>query len=199
MYTAWGYEVDGEYIPPLLSIDSFNSMTGGKWTSDSLGVACALDAASQAVRNACGWHVSPSLACTARVTAEGKVARLPAICVSAISSLTEDGVSLVAGSDYEWRRDGLLRRACFRNWSPSWDGIAVSYTAGFVADACPDLAQAVCGIAEAVLSVPRGVSSESADGVSISYNVHAQSVAGAMTGQFLAQLAPYRVVSSHAA
>ena len=198
MFTAWGYEIGGSGIPPLLTSEAFDRMTGGKYAGD-LRAASALSAASQAVRNACGWHVSPSIECTARLTADGKVVKLPANHVCGISSLREDGRELADGSDFEWRHDGLVRRACFREFSRGWDAIEVVYTAGYDVGAVDDLAQAVAGIAEAVLLVPVGVNSESADGVTISYSAQAQGIANAMTEQFLAQLAPYRLVSSHAA
>ena len=198
MLTAWGYEIDGSGIPPLLTADAFDDITGGRHVGDPRA-EMALAAASQAVRNACGWHVAPSLACTARLTADGRLAKLPAGCVTAVASLAEDGVELEEGHAFEWRRDGLLRRLGWRNFSQGWDAIVVEYTAGFDADAVGDLAFAVAGIAEAVLAVAPGVTSESADGVTVSYSATAQSVASAMTPQFAAQLMPYRLVSAHAA
>lgn len=197
MFTPWGYTVDDYSIPPLMSVSDFDSMTGGKYSGD-LRVSQAIEAASQAVRNACGWHISPSLSCTAKLTASGKLAKLPAGYVSDVTSLKEDGASLTDG-DYEWRHDGLIRCCNFRNFSQRWDGLEVEYEAGYDSEAVPDLANAVMGIAEGVLAVAPGVMSESADGVSISYSASAQSVAAALTSQQLAALAPYRLVSTHAA
>ena len=197
MFTAWGYEVEGS-IPPLLTADEFNSMTGGKYAGDLRAVS-ALNAASQAIRNACGWHIAPSLQCHATLTADGKLVKLAANYVSSIDMLTEDGTALTDGQDFEWRRDGLIRRACFRNFSSRWDGIAVDYTAGYESGATPDLSEAVRSIAEGVLSMPVGVMSESADGVSISYSTNASSIAAALTDRQRAALEPYRLVSAHAA
>ena len=213
MLTPWGYEVDlsgasastttvepvTAGLPPLISVADFQAITNGKWTNP-LAVSTALTAASQAIRNACGWHVSPPLPCTARLTGEGKLLRLPANCVTDVASVEEDGTSLAEG-EYEWRRDGMVRRACFKNWSNRYDGVEVGYTAGYEAEAVPDLAQAVLGVAEGVLSLPAGVAMESADGVSITYQAAASSVANAnaMTSQFTAQLMPYRLVSAHGA
>ena len=197
MFTAWGYEVDGT-IPPLLTAAQFNSITGGKY-SDDLRVSMALNAASHAIRNACGWHIAPSLQCSATLTADGKLVKLAANYVSSIESLTEDGIELIDGQDFEWRHDGLIRRACFRNFSRKWDGIAVEYTAGYDTGVTPDLAEAVRSIAEGVLALPVGVMSESADGVSISYSSNAASVAAALTDRQRAALEPYRLVSTHAA
>lgn len=197
MFTAWGYEVDADSIPPLLSTADFDSMTGGRYAGD-LHAASALSAASQAIRNFCGWHVSPSLECHARLTANGKLCRIPAGYVSDVATVAEDGSELSEGQ-YEWRRDGIMRRACFRNWAGGWDAVVVDYTAGYDAGAVPDLAEAVRAIAEGVLAVSAGVTSESADGVSISYSANASSIAAALTEQQRVALMPYRLVSAHAA
>ena len=195
MRTAWGYEV--ETMPPLLSVENFNSMTGGAYTGNNR-VEAALLAASQAVRNYCGWHICPSVDCVAYPVGGSKVTKLPAGYVSEIKSVTEDGIELSDGQ-YEWRRDGLLRRSQFKNWSCRWDAIEVKYTAGFSINAAPDLAEAVRAIAEAVIAVSAGVTTESADGVSISYSANASSVAAALTSSQKSALAAYKVVSSHAA
>lgn len=126
------------------------------------------------------------------------MAKLPAGYVSAITSITEDDTEL-SSSDYEWRRDGLIKRAYPYRWSDTWDGIVAVYTAGYTADAVPDLTEAVCAIAAGVLSVSAGVISESADGVSISYSQSASSIAAGLTVQQKAALESYKVVSSHGA
>jgi hypothetical protein len=172
-------------------------MTGGAYKSN-LRTESALLAASQAVRNYCGWHICPSLECKAYPVGGGKIIKLPAAYVSAIKSVTEDGVQLSDGK-YEWRRDGLMRRTQFRNWSSGWDVIDVEYEAGYSIGACPDLAEAIRAIAEGVLSVSAGVVSESADGVAISYSANASSIAAGLTYSQKAALAAYKVVSSHAA
>ena len=156
MRTAWGYDVNE--LEPLLSVEDFNDMTGGTY-EDNDKAETALLAASQAVRNYCGWHIAPSLECTAYPVGGGKVIKLPAGYVSDIASITEDGTLLTDGK-YEWRHNGLIRRACFKNWSNGWDVIEVIYTAGYDIDAVPDLAEAVRAITESVLAVSAGVISE---------------------------------------
>ena len=156
----------------------------------------ALLAASQAIRNYCGWHICPSLDCKAYPVGGEKILKLQAGYVSAIKSVIEDGKDL-SGGQYEWRHDGLLRRAQFKIWSRGWD--AIKYTAGYSIEAVPDLAEAVRAITEGVLAVSAGVTSESADGVTISYSASASSIAAALTSSQKAALAAYKVVSSHAA
>ena len=196
MRTAWGYDTD--HIEPLLSVEDFNAMTGGAHSGNTDRLRAALEAASQAIRNYCGWHISPSLDCKAYTEGDGKLIKLPASYVSEIKSVIEDGVELTSG-EYEWRFDGLLRRACFRNWSGRWNAIEIDYTAGYDIAAVPDLAEAVRAITESVLAVSAGVMSESADGVSISYSVNASSIAAALTPQYKYALEIYKVVSSHGA
>lgn len=205
MFTAWGYEIDGNSIPLLLDAADFNAMTGGRYAGDALREAQALIAASQAVRNACGWHISPPLACTARVSAEGKQAVLPARHVGAYEAVREldertgEWTRLAVPGEASVDRDGIIRRHGFRQFPPGRFNVEAEYTAGYDPAAVGDLRYAVMGIAEGVLSVPTGVTSESADGVSISYSAQAQSIADALTDRFAAALAPYKVVRGHAA
>ena len=124
--------------------------------------------------------------------------KLPAGYVSEIVKITEDGTELASG-DYEWRRDGLLRRAFPRKWSGKWDSIEAEYMAGYEADAVPDLVEAVVSITVGVLSVSAGVISESADGVSISYSQSASSIAAGLTAAQKSALEAYKVVSAHGA
>ena len=123
--------------------------------------------------------------------------RLPAGYVSGIDSISVDGDTISAG-EYQWRSDGLVKRTQGRKWPDDWGAIEVAYTAGYAADAVPDLVEAVVAIASGVLSVSAGVISESADGVSVSYSANASSIAAALTAQQQAALAPYKVVNSHA-
>ncbi|MBR2837778.1 MAG: hypothetical protein IKE55_03240 [Kiritimatiellae bacterium] len=199
MLTAWGYEIDGTQLPPLLTVEAFDDMTGGRYAGD-LRAASALGAASQAVRNACGWHISPQLECTATpLLVQPRLVALPANAVTAVESVTENGVELAEG-EYEWRRDGLVRRACFERWPSNWDALTIAYTAGYDAGAVPDLAEAVRAIAEGVIAIAgsAGVRSESADGVTVSYSSDASSVAAALTEQQRSALVPYRLVMAHA-
>jgi hypothetical protein len=195
MRTAWGYEVS-EGLEPIITVELFNARTGGKYATNPR-VEAALKAASQAVRNCCGWHVSPAMECTARPHGGSALTRLPAAYVSSIVSVKEEGEALT-DADYEWREDGLIRRTD-KTWTDKWNGIEVKYNAGYDADAVPDLAETVSAIAAGVLSVASGVTSESADGVTISYSASAASIAASLTSQQRSALEPYKVVGSHAA
>lgn len=196
MRTAWGYDVDGA-INPIITVSQFNALTGDTYSSNPR-VEAAINAASQAIRNHCGWHICPAMTCTAYPAGGTVVSRLPASYVSAINSVTEDGTTLTT-DDYQWRRDGLLKRAYPYKWSETWDAVVVEYVAGYSVDAVPDLIEAVVSIASGVLTVTAGVMSESADGVSISYASSASSIASSLTSAQKSALEPYKVVGSHAA
>lgn len=194
MRTPWGYDVESD-LAPLISETEFNGITDSAYASNPR-VGSALLAASQVVRNYCGWHICPSLECIAEPMGDGQIRRLPAAYVSEVVSVTEDGAVLDT-SAYEWRKDGLIRRASGK-WSKVWNGIEVEYTAGYDIEAVPDLAEAVAAITAGVLSVSAGVTSESADGVSISYSQSASSIASALTAGQKSALDAYKVVSAHA-
>lgn len=193
MRTPWGYDV--ENLEPIISEVDFHERTSNAYITNPRAYAAVL-AASQAVRNYCGWHVAPSEDCTAHPEGGNYLLRLPAGYVSEITSVTENGTALSADA-FEWRKDGLLRRPC--RWSKKWDGIEVVYKAGYDIEAVPDIAEAVCAIAAGVLSVSAGVTSESADGVSISYLQSASSIAAGLTGQQKSALEAYKVVNAHGA
>lgn len=197
MRTAWGYDISATTLDPLLSVSEFNTITGSAFASNPR-VESALKAASQVIRNFCGWHISPSYSCTVNPEGDDYIKRLPAGYVSAISKITDDGVEL-ATTGYEWRSDGLVKRAYPNIWSHTWNGVEVVYTAGYNIAAVPDLAEAVAAITAGVLSVSAGVASESADGVSISYSASASSIAAALTAQQKSVLEFYKVVNAHAA
>ena len=173
--TPWGYEVDGT-LPPL---------------------ATDAESASTAIRNACGWHASPSAACRCAIDVDGltRSVWLPARNVTAITSVTVGGEPV---TDYQWSRLGELRFP--HPLQQGLQAVVVEYVAG--TDDAGDLAAMAAAIAARAkaLSARPGVTSESAGGVSISMSA---SMAAASAAPFLtdverAALAPYKVVRAHA-
>lgn len=183
--TKWGYEVDAQTLPSLVTVAEFNTMTGNRWAGDS-AVEPVLSAVSQAVRNYCGWHLSPSLKCVAKCSAAGAYVGLPALHVSAISEILDDGVEV---TDYEWKTNGSIRSN--HRFTDKWQGVQVTYNAG-LEDML--LKSIVCQIASNHLSNPSGVREERAGQVSISYNQNA-GIAGGVTIQArdMLMLEPYRL------
>lgn len=192
--TPWGYDVDGE-LPPLITVDDFDAMTGGKWANDER-VEPAILAASAAIRAHCRWHVYPSMDCRATLDTDGASSLwLPTTILTDVTTVTVNGTDV--GDAYQWSRIGQVlpdSRPVAR-----LQGAVVEYEAGI--DALPaDLAEAVKNIVVRAVALSYGVASESAGGVSISYAANA-AYAAASSGveSQAATLAPYRVVRSHAA
>lgn len=179
MLTKWGYEV-AEPLQPIVDEMEFDDWTAGKFSGDTR-VPSLLEAASEAVRNFCGWHVAPSAECTCMLTAEGAVADLPLRDVTAVSSVEEDGEPVA----FEWRRCGMVRKRG-GSFGGSWDGVTVQCTAGTEPDA--GLKRAVCAIAENMLTVSQTAAQESAGNVSVTYRGETLSERDRMA------LEPYRLV-----
>lgn len=182
--TMWGYEVDETTIPSLISVAEFNAMTGNRWQGD-LSVEPVLAAVSQAIRNYCGWHLSPSLKCVAKCSATGHYIGLPALHVSSITEVSDDGNVI---TDYEWKTNGSLRSKCF---TQKWQGVQVKYTAGLDDTLLKTI---VTQVASNNLASPAGVREERAGQVSISYN-QSGGIAGGVTllDRDLLMLEPYRL------
>lgn len=204
VFTPWGYSVAS--LPALMTVTEFNTATGNKYADmPQAQISAAIDAASAAVRNVCGWHVAPSLECTATVTAGDELTgervrrfALPAAYVSGIISVTEDGNELTAGQ-FAAMPNGLMQRTCFKAWSNRINGVTVEYVAGYDAAAVPDFTNAVVHVIEAALTIPTGVASEMAGGVSISYKAEASAVASMVAQQLAPALNAYKVVKAYAA
>ena len=182
--TPWGYEVDGE-VPPIMTAAEFATATGGRLSATTETVEWALAAYSAAIRAHCGWHVSPSLACVARVDG-GRALRLPAMAVSAVSSV-EVGAEAVDPSCYEWSRSGLvhLTHPCAASRA-GWRGVTVAYTAGL--DVAPDLQAALVALVSEFLVAHPGISSQTAGGTSVGYSLSVG------VRSHASELAPYRLV-----
>lgn len=182
--TPWGYDLDEVNLPPLLTEAEFNTLSGGRWSGNPQ-VAPMLAAVSQAVRNYCNWHVSPSLKCVAKVSAERGYLQLPGMNVTQVSSVTEGDETL---ADYEWKRNGSVR-GCF---DTRWQGVEVAYTCGLDDVLVKTI---VTQIACNCLAAPGGVREEHAGQVGITYNQTASGVSGGVSllERDKDMLAPYRI------
>lgn len=192
--TPWGYDVDGT-LPPLITAEEFCAIKGSNWEGDER-LYSAIAAASASIRNACGWHVAPSVPCRATVDGErNRNVFLPTNHLTGVTSVSVGGTGV---TDYQWSRIGQV---CLARPLPcKLQAAEVEYVAGYDIDALPDLAEAVAAVVLHRIALSYGVVSESAGGVSISY---AQSAAyggatAALTDSESAALMPYRVVRSHA-
>ena len=182
--TDWGYSV--ETLPSLISVQQLRELYSLSSTDAQLQTV--LDAVSSAIRDFCGWHVAPSLSCTFKGHGDGRLLMLPAMGVTAGSSLKVGGTPVTA---YEWTSAGMVRLTDGA-FPDAWRSVECTYVAGFSAQSVGQVAAQVA--ANALVAAP-GVSAERAGDVSITYN---QTGVGITGGVSLLQrdrdaLAPYRL------
>ena len=177
--TAWGYSIatDDGSLPPLITPEQLEEATGGRFGADTPGFSNVLAGVSAAVRDACGWHVSPVLDCEERASGPGRVIALHTLLMTEDPEVEELGVTLGSGQ-FEWSERGLVRRACWREWPRGWGSVVVRYRSGIPAEMAPGLVTVAAQVASNALAAPAGVQSEQAGNVSISYNQTASGVSG---------------------
>ena len=192
--TPWGYwvECEGGKLPPLVTPAQLDELTGGRFGPMTPGVGQVLDSVSAAIRDACGWHVSPPLPVVELTQGPGRMLALRSLMVTGVESVAECGAELAEGQ-YEWRMDGALRRACWRSWPDAYRSVEVRYTSGIPSEMAPALSAVASQLASNALAAPAGVRSEQAGNVSISYNQTASGVSGGvrLLDSDLAMLRPY--------
>lgn len=185
--TPWSYTV--EELPPLITVEDFRTIAPNLSATDAQ-VTQVLDSVSQAIRDICGWHVGPSLECTYTGEGEGRLLMLPAMGVTAVSSLVVGGVEMEP-ADFEWTAAGMVRLkgACFPD---EWRSVECTYTAGFSTDS---LAQIAAQIASNSIVASPGVREEHAGSVGITYNETGAGITGGVSilPRDSALLAPYRL------
>lgn len=183
--TPWGYTV--ESLSSMITVATFKNLCPGLSSTDDQ-IQAVLNSVSSAIRDYCGWHVGPSLACTFTGEGEGRLLMLPGMGVTAVSSLEIGGV---ATTEYEWTAAGMVRLKSSA-FPDEWRSVECVYTAGFSADS---IGQVVAQIASNALAAAPGVANERAGNVSITYN---QTGAGITGGVSLLPrdydlLAPYKL------
>lgn len=195
--TNWGYELpDVESLPDIISTEEFNIMTANRYSGD-VRISSGIAAASLALRNYCGWHLTSSLGCkilwtvaNLRIIRHGRdiTMQLPTRFLTAVNSVTVADEEI---TDFSFQTNGLLTLYDIRPHNRR-DVVEVEYTAGI-----PD-ASAVKDLVAQMVTLPLaksyGVTSEAAGGVSITYN---SAWTNGSFSQILennaAMLAPYRL------
>ena len=173
LLTSWGYTLtDVDALPVLVTEQDFNTITGGRFTGDTR-ISSALSAASLAVQNYCGWHLSGPLKCKIQWNIKNRgiicngsdlIVQLPARLVSAIESVKIDDK---ATTDFMLNPSGHLTI-----YDAAVNGrrtvVEVVYIAGVVSSA--GIKELVAQMVSLELSKSYGITSEAAGGVSITYN-----------------------------
>lgn len=186
--TVWGYAVEADHLPPLMTAAEFAEFTGGAFSSTTEKVDSVLDAVSASIRDYCGWHVSPNLPCIYQGETDGRLMVLPAMGVSSVESLTYGETEF----PFEYLSSGVVRLKCGR-FPDVWGGVKCEFHAGFDSAA---LAGIVGQIASNALAASPGVSDERAGNVSISYNRTGDGITGGISilERDRELLAPYKLV-----
>lgn len=162
-------------------------------TSDEADSALFLDAATAAVRAACGWHVAPETEVSGSLRCNGsRILRLPARKVVALHELTDRaGNDLLASC--AWDEDGLVELD--RPVEPGIGAIRYRATVGYAPSEVPILVAVILQVAKRAASAPGGyVRSESVNGASVSYAFgNGGAPAVALLPEELAAIAPYGI------
>lgn len=195
MLTNWGYTAKlgqgVEKLPAFMTVAEFKVATGGVMSSTDNQISWALDAVSQAIRDWCGWHVSPVIDCTYTGDGEGRFLQLPVMGLQAVSKLTIAG-NVLAQTAYQWTREGLIKLngGVFPS---SWRSVDVEFSSGYPCAGA--LGAVLVQIASNALAAAPGVASERAGNVQITYNQTANGVSGgvALLDRDRLLLAPYRI------
>ena len=201
--TTWGYSMtDVDEVPSMMTLSEFNSMTAEKYLADSR-VEPDIKAATAAIRNYCGWHVYPSQACELNTTLYDKavtisdrvlIIQLPATFVPSIE-LIQIGDEVI-DETYVLMPNGILR-VYGLSWSrlKLWTPVVVRYTAGIPEGAADGLKELIAHRVTHALASSEGVQSETAGGVSVTYNANwiNNSRATALADDNKEVLSPYRL------
>lgn len=201
--TIWGYNLTGDAttFTDLLTVEEFNTMTAGKYAGD-VRIADMIKAASDAIRNYCGWHVYPEAACSLSerlLHGDGRTKRvgrdlmiqLPARFVTAVSSVLIDDV---AYTDFDFERGGILHIFDVPVLSRK-SLVIVNYTAGIPEALMGSVKELAAHRVTHALASSNGVTSEAAGGVSITYNAAwvNSARASALPDDDKSVLAPYKI------
>ena len=184
--SPWGYIYDAETLPDFLTAMEFSAFTNGKFDLDTR-INANIPAATEAIRNYCGWHVSPNLTCGMiynvrdlrdAFTGPDLLVQLPATFVTSIDKIILNAVmNQQTGEyegddktdDYDLGGDGLLRIYDV-GFLDRKSKIFIKYTAGYPDDQIHAIKELTAHRVTHAVTTSYGVMSEAAGGVSISYN-----------------------------
>jgi hypothetical protein len=202
LLTAWGYSIaDTTALADLLTIQDFNTITANKYTGDSR-IEPNIKAASQAVRNYCGWHIYPSSTCKLstsfydkRITRNGNMIliQLPATFVTSVTAVRIGGETY---NNFVIETNGILRIFGISEYFEPYTTIEVEYIAGLSDALVANLQELVAHRVTHALASSAGIQSETAGGVSITYSAVWTNTARstALPSDNKEVLAPYRLM-----
>lgn len=202
LLTAWGYSIaDATALADLLTIQDFNTITANKYTGDSR-IEPNIKAASQAVRNYCGWHIYPSSTCKLstsfydkRITRNGNMIliQLPATFMTSVTAVRIGGETY---NNFVIETNGILRIFGISEYFEPYTTLEVEYIAGLSDALVTNLQELVAHQVTHALASSAGIQSETAGGVSITYSAIWTNTARstALPSDNKEVLAPYRLM-----
>lgn len=183
--TPWGYIIDTEALPNFINESDFSQYTNGRFTGDRR-VPVNIASATTAIRNYCGWHISPNATCGALFNVRDLrdafvgpdlLIQLPATFVTSIEKviinpkLNEQTQEYEGEELTEWDSEGNgILKVYDVGCRDRKTQIFIKYTAGYSDTDISDLKELTANRVTHAVTNTYGVNSEAAGGVSISYN-----------------------------
>jgi hypothetical protein len=159
---------------------------------DTYSATQALDVASQAIRDHCGWSITQETGVVE--TLDGNCARsvwLKTKLLTAVASVTELGQALAVTTGFDWTDTGQLIRIG-RRWTYRPRSVVVTYTHGYVT--VPDSVKGVClAAASRRYQNPESRRSYTVGGISESFSVPSTGDVGFFFDTELADLGKYQL------
>lgn len=158
---------------------------------DTYSATQALNIASRAIRDFCGWEISEETV-TAKVldTYGERSIWLPTLLLTAVSSVVEKGVTLTVATDFDWTAYGRLIRS--GRWPNEARSVTVTYTHGYTT--VPDSVKGVClAVAGRRYQNPSALRSQTVGAVSESYVIPASGQLGFFYDTEMEDLASYKL------
>ena len=187
MMTPWGYTLTtATSLADFITSADFDKYTANKFHGDSR-IEANIPAATRAIQNYCGWHISPNLECEMVYNIHDLrdsfvngdlLIQLPSRFVTAIKSILLDAVPSnepgtwtgTETTDFEFDRTGLLRIfdvGCRGKRSR----IRIIFNSGLPSEQMDVLKELTAHRVTHAVTSSYGITSESAGGVSVSYKV----------------------------
>lgn len=203
LLTNFGYTLkNADSFTDFLTTNEFNALTANKYAGDTR-IGGLISAASQAIRDFCGWHIYPEASCemterilygNGRMKQNGSdlLIQLPSAYVVAVSAVTLNNEAL---TDYAIETNGLLRIFDICHRLDRKSEISVTFTSGLPAALMDGIKELVAHRVTHALASSAGVQSETAGGVSVTYSANwiNSSRATALASDNKEVLMPYKV------
>ena len=184
MNTTWGYKLTtASSLTDFLTTSEFNNFTANKYAGD-VRVEPNIKSATRSIQNYCGWHIYPNLECEMvyRVLdlrdcfiGSDLLIQLPSCFTTEVSSVLLNAIfdnnewTGDAITDFDFTESGLLRLYSVSNIDRK-SKIRIVFKSGLDASQIDVLKELTAHRVVHAVSSSYGVTSESAGGVSITYN-----------------------------